>query len=62
MTSTHDEQALAAAYVLGALDAGERQAFEAHLRSCPVCVEEVRSLQRVTDALSRSVPERYSAA
>jgi anti-sigma-K factor RskA len=58
MTSTHDEQALAAAYVLGALDAGERQAFESHLRTCPVCAGEVRSLQRVTDALSRSVPER----
>ena len=33
MTSTHDEQALAAAYVLGALDAAERQAFESHLRT-----------------------------
>ena len=58
MTSTHDEQALAAAYVLGALDAAERQAFESHLRTCTLCLSEVRSLQRVTQALSQSVPER----
>jgi anti-sigma-K factor RskA len=58
MTSTHDEQALAAAYVLGALDAPERQAFESHLRTCSSCLAEVRSLQRVADALSLSVPQR----
>src|SRR6185436_7183529 len=58
MTSTHDEQALAAAYVLGALDAAERQAFESHLGTCSSCLAEVRSLQRVADALSLSVPER----
>jgi anti-sigma-K factor RskA len=58
MTSTHSEQALAAAYVLGALDADERRAFEAHLAQCAVCDEEVRSLQRVTETLARSVPQR----
>ena len=58
MTPAHDEHALAAAYVLGALDPGERQAFESHLRTCSLCLDEVRSLQRVTAALSRSVPER----
>ena len=58
MTSTHDEQALAAAYVLGALDAVERRAFESHLAGCSSCAAEVRSLLRVRDALALSVPER----
>jgi anti-sigma-K factor RskA len=58
MTSAHDEHALAAAYVLGALDSGDRQTFESHLRTCSLCLDEVRSLQRVANALSRSVPER----
>ncbi len=56
--STHDEQALAAPYVLGALDAAERRAFESHAASCPICREDVRSLQRVADALARSVAQR----
>ena len=57
MSAPHDEQALAAAYVLGALDAAERQRFEAHLAACPVCSEEVRSLGGVVAALGRSVPQ-----
>ena len=56
--STHEEQALAAPYVLGALDATERRAFEAHAAACPICRDEVRSLQRVADALARSIPQR----
>jgi anti-sigma-K factor RskA len=56
--STHEEQALAAPYVLGALDTAERRTFEAHAASCHVCREEVRSLQRVADALARSVSQR----
>jgi anti-sigma-K factor RskA len=55
---THDEQALAAAYVLGALEPAERRTFEAHITTCPICRDEVRSLQRVADALARTVPER----
>jgi anti-sigma-K factor RskA len=58
MNPTHSEQALAAAYVLGALDTAEQRAFEAHVAECAVCAEEVRSLQRVTEALARSVPQR----
>jgi anti-sigma-K factor RskA len=58
MSSTHEEQALAAAYVLGALDVAERRAFEAHIASCPVCSDEVRSLQRVADVLACAVPQR----
>ncbi len=58
MNSMHDEQALAAPYVLGALDTAERRAFEAHVATCPVCRDDVRSLQRVADALARAVPQR----
>jgi anti-sigma-K factor RskA len=58
MSSTHDEQALAAAYVLSALDPGERRDFEVHAASCPACLEEVRSLQRVATALASSVPQQ----
>jgi anti-sigma-K factor RskA len=57
MSSTHDEQALAAAYVLSALDPDERREFEVHAASCPGCLEEVRSLRRVATALAHSVPQ-----
>jgi anti-sigma-K factor RskA len=56
MTSTHEEQALAAPYVLGALDPAELREFEAHILTCPICREEVRSFQRVTDALAYTAP------
>ena len=62
MSTVHDEQALAPAYVLGALDPSDRRAFEAHVATCPVCLEEVRSLQRVADALARAVPQRTPRA
>jgi anti-sigma-K factor RskA len=57
MSTGHDEQALAASYVVGALDSGERRAFEAHLATCPICTDEVRTLGRVADALGRAVPQ-----
>lgn len=47
-----------AAYVLGALPADERSAIESHIAHCPQCAAEARSLQRVTDAMSRCVPQR----
>lgn len=62
MNPTHSEQALAAAYVLGALDAAEQRAFEAHVGECAVCADDVRSLQRVTEALARAVPQRTPRA
>jgi anti-sigma-K factor RskA len=58
MSATHDEQMLAAPYVLGALDDADRRAFEAHLATCSVCAEEVRSLRAVADALTFTVPQR----
>jgi len=49
MSGTHDEMVvLAPAYVLGALEADERRAFEAHLAECDRCAAEVRSFGRVT--------------
>jgi anti-sigma-K factor RskA len=58
MSAVHEEMtALAPAYVLGALDADERRAFEAHLAGCPACQSEVRSLMPVVDALGRAVPQ-----
>ena len=46
----------AAAYVLGALTASERQAFEAHLAGCVVCATDVRSLAPAAAALAQLVP------
>jgi anti-sigma-K factor RskA len=47
---------LAGPYVLGALDAEERAAFERHLGDCAACASEVRSLQPVVDGLAQVVP------
>ncbi|WP_223145047.1 zf-HC2 domain-containing protein [Actinotalea subterranea] len=47
----------AGAYVLGALDAGERAAFERHLRTCADCRGAVDELADVPALLDR-VPER----
>ena len=57
MSTAHDEQTLAAAYVLGALEPEERRAFEAHVAGCATCAEDVRSLQQVADGLAHSVPQ-----
>src|SRR4051812_15119860 len=46
--SQHD---LAAAYVLDALDADERIAFEEHLAECTICQEEVTALRKAVDFL-----------
>jgi anti-sigma-K factor RskA len=58
MSPTHDEQALAAPYVLGALDVADRRTFEAHVVTCSACSEEVRSWRRVVDTLAFAVPQR----
>ena len=55
MSSLHDELTLLApAYALGALDADERRAFEAHLSTCQACTAEVRSLSRITVGLAQT--------
>jgi anti-sigma factor RsiW len=58
MTPEHDKLLLAGAYVLGTLDAEERDAFDAHLPACAECQREVRSMQRVAIALAASTPSR----
>ncbi len=47
----------AAAYVLGALDPADADAFRAHLASCVVCRDEVSALQQVADALPAAAPQ-----
>jgi anti-sigma-K factor RskA len=47
----------AALYVLGALAAEERAAFEAHLATCAECSAEVRSLAGVPAMLAQTVPQ-----
>src|ERR1700674_4563678 len=47
----------AALYVLGALAAQERTAFEAHLATCVECSAEVRSLAAVPAMLDQTVPQ-----
>jgi anti-sigma-K factor RskA len=53
----HDYSGDAAAYVLGALDPAEAEAFRAHLARCAVCRDEVAALQRVGDALPAAAPQ-----
>lgn len=47
----------AAAYVLGALPASERSAFEAHLAECPDCRQEVADLAGIPGLLARVSPD-----
>jgi anti-sigma-K factor RskA len=41
----------AAAYVLGALDPAEAEAFKRHLQRCAICRDEITALQQVVNAL-----------
>ncbi len=51
-----DECADVAAYVLGALEPREAEAFAAHLRTCAACQQEVGALSRIADVLPLAVP------
>ena len=42
-----------AAYVMGALSAEDRRAFEAHLVDCPQCTQSVAELSGMTDLLAK---------
>ena len=44
------------AYLLGALETGESERFEAHLAVCPRCRDDVADLRVAADALPVSVP------
>jgi anti-sigma factor RsiW len=45
------------AYLLGALNELERQAFERHLRDCDECREEIERLRPAAEALPGSVDQ-----
>jgi anti-sigma factor RsiW len=60
MAENHDCGGDAAAYVLGALEPEEAEAFVRHMASCVVCRDEVAALQQVVDALPMAAPQ-YAA-
>ncbi len=47
-----DPHSLAGPYALDALDAGERDRFERHLRRCSACDDEVRRMKQAATALA----------
>jgi anti-sigma-K factor RskA len=51
----------AAAYVLGALDPQELEAFRAHLEQCTICRDEVQEFGVVVEALPTAVPQRRAS-
>jgi anti-sigma-K factor RskA len=57
MSGAHDCGGDAAAYVLGALDPAEADAFERHLQGCAVCRDEISSLEPVVQALPMAAPQ-----
>jgi anti-sigma-K factor RskA len=63
MSATHDPfRHDDAAYVLGALDDGERAAFERHLAGCPDCTARVREIEVLPGVLSGIPVEQAGAA
>ncbi len=62
MSDRHDCGGDAAAYVLGALDKEELEAFARHLTDCVVCRDEVDALRHVSDALAMAVPQYPASA
>jgi anti-sigma-K factor RskA len=52
MATGHDLHLLTGSYALDALPEGERAEFEKHLRRCPSCAEEVRSLRETAARLA----------
>lgn len=57
MSETHDCGGDAAAYVLGALEPAEADAFRRHLEVCAVCRDEVDALGGVVQALPMAAPQ-----
>ncbi|MFJ8011189.1 anti-sigma factor domain-containing protein [Streptomyces sp. NPDC096339] len=52
-----DAHTLAAAYTLGALDDGEREAFDAHLRACEACGQEAAEFEATAARLASAVSQ-----
>ena len=61
MFDPRDCGADAGAYVLGALESDEAEAFRGHMAECVVCSDEVATLQAVTGALPMAAPQRRPA-
>lgn len=62
-TNGHECGGQAAAYVLGALEPAEVEAFRRHIEECAACREEVAALEQVADALPAATePQRVSKA
>jgi anti-sigma-K factor RskA len=57
MSGQHDCGADAAAYVLGALEPAEAEAFSRHLATCVVCRDEVAAFQHTANALAMAPPQ-----
>ena len=57
MPGQHDCGADAAAYVLGALEPAEAEAFSRHLATCAVCRDEVAAFQHTANALAMAPPQ-----
>ncbi len=59
---TTDTHTLVAAYALGALDADERKAFAAHIRTCVACRQEAAEFEATTARLAAAVSQAPPAA
>ena len=58
MATPHEQfDDLVSAYALGALDAAEKQAFEAHLATCAACQAELQQMQRVVAGIGLATAE-----
>lgn len=57
MVNAHDIHALAGPYALGALPEDERRLFDAHLRVCEACRQEVRGLIETATRLGTATAE-----
>jgi hypothetical protein len=56
MSTDHPFADSVGAYAIGALDADERRAFEAHLSTCARCQADLRDMQKVNAALAITEP------
>jgi hypothetical protein len=61
MSGSHDCGADAAAFVLGALEGQELEAFRTHLEQCAVCRDEVDAFGGVVNVLPMAAPKRRAS-